>query len=861
MLRRRIGVAARWAMGLAGALVLAGCNPPLPQAPQDTSSPLSCDSAWALRDARQAKVVSLDAFGVPSFLAGQLGCMAPEGDIDDRAWHFLRELEPVLGATGREQMVATQVETDALGQAHVRFQQYVEGLEVVGGEYIVHADPVRGNVLAVGGRFGRDLGVSTTPALSADDAMGTALAQAGITNAEPATTARLVLLADASNPLTLAWSQYVRWESANGPEKDRVFADANTGALLARHPQYLRGLNRRVYNAGGSYQAPGSLVITEGGSGGDSVAQNMYAHLGDTYAFYKDSFNRDSFDNSGGTMHATVHYGSGYNNAYWDGQQLVFGDGDGVEFGPFGNALDIVAHEMTHGVISYTANLTYYSESGALNEAWADIMGASAEAHADGGANNSTWYIGEDTTTPGQNGDAMRYMFQPTGDGFSRDYYPERYTGYSDNGGVHINSGIANLAFYLTSEGGTHPRGKTTLNVPALGIEKAQQIYYRALVYYMTSSTDFEGARNATAQAAQDLYGGMEVDAVHAAWDAVGVPGGPVGNPDPDPTVTELTNGQLVSGLSGSAGQFQYFRIDVPSGQDSLVVEIAGGSGDADVYVRQGALPTTSTYDERPYLEGNDETASVGSPSSGTWYIGVRGYSSYSGLTLRATFGGSDPGDPPDDGVVELSNGASLTGLSGSSGSWKHYRIQVPSGQTHLEISIAGGSGDADLYVRQGAKPDEGSYDYRPYKNGNNETVPVDNPTAGHWYIGVRGYASFNDLTLTVDFEGPSGSDVTVLTDGDTVTGLSGASGTWQYFKVNVPAGAAGPLVIEMSGGSGDADLYVRIGDKPTTSEYDARPYLSGNNEAVQGDNPSGSYYIGIRGYASYSGVQLSVQF
>lgn len=211
---------------------------------------------------------------------------------------------------------------------------------------------------------------------------------------------------------------------------------------------------------------------------------------------------------------------------------MVYGDGDGVVFSPLAGDLDVIAHELTHGVTDYTSDLIYSSDSGALNEGLSDIFGASVEAWIEGGISADTWKLGEDVYTPGTPNDALRYMDDPTLDGYSTDYYPERlYAGWkrrrcnnnNDQCGVHGNSGIANLAYVLLVEGGTHPRGVTTNVVPGLGIETAEKIFYEANRTYFTSGMDFPDAGAATMQAATDFFSQLEVDAVEEAWCAVGV--------------------------------------------------------------------------------------------------------------------------------------------------------------------------------------------------------------------------------------------------------------------------------------------------------------------------------------------------
>jgi hypothetical protein len=222
-------------------------------------------------------------------------------------------------------------------------------------------------------------------------------------------------------------------------------------------------------------------------------------------------------------------------------------------------------------------------------------------------------------------------MANPTQDGSSKDYYPERYVGTSDNGGVHWNSGIANLAFKLLATGGTHPRSKTTVNVTGVGVEVAARIFYKANVDLFTSSTTFAQAKTYTAQAASSLgYSAAIVDSVNKAWEAVGV-GVPV-------QCTPLTNGVAVTGLSGASGSEKHYCIDVPAGRASSFV-MSGGTGDADLYVKFGSTPTTSSYDCRPYLGGNSETCNIAAKTTaGKFYIMVRGYSSYSSTSLKATY-------------------------------------------------------------------------------------------------------------------------------------------------------------------------------------------------------------------------------
>jgi Zn-dependent metalloprotease len=260
----------------------------------------------------------------------------------------------------------------------------------------------------------------------------------------------------------------------------------------------------------------------------DDPARNraaVDAHYGAqmTYDFYKEVLGRDSLDGKGEKLISNVHIGTNYVNAFWDGTQMNYGDGDGRTAGPL-TTLDIAGHEITHGLTERTAGLIYRGESGGLNEAMSDIMGTGVEwfASQKNQAVKFDWAVGEDAWTPnnGDPNDALRYMDDPTKDNYSVDHY----SNYPKQTEVHGSSGIANNAFYLLANGGTNRTSKQTVE-GGIGIEKGLKIYGRALAHYMTPSTTFAQAREATIKAATDLYGAnsTEVQKVKESWAAVGV--------------------------------------------------------------------------------------------------------------------------------------------------------------------------------------------------------------------------------------------------------------------------------------------------------------------------------------------------
>lgn len=260
----------------------------------------------------------------------------------------------------------------------------------------------------------------------------------------------------------------------------------------------------------------------------DPAAVSAHVNAGKVYDYYKRVFERDSLDDNGMKLISTVHVGSQWNNAGWNGKQMIYGDGDGRLMISTSGSVDVIGHEMTHGVIEHTAKLIYEDESGALNESIADIMGAFIE-NKEG---DDLWLLGEDIYDPHNPGVGLRDMKDPasipmylTETGFYPDHYDDRYLGEEDKGGVHINSSINNKAAYLITEGGTH----YGVTVNGVGKTKAEKIYYRALTHYLAASSGFSEMRQAAIQAARDLYPdkdgepSAEVEAVMAAYDAVGV--------------------------------------------------------------------------------------------------------------------------------------------------------------------------------------------------------------------------------------------------------------------------------------------------------------------------------------------------
>jgi PKD repeat protein len=205
-----------------------------------------------------------------------------------------------------------------------------------------------------------------------------------------------------------------------------------------------------------------------------------------------------------------------------------------------------------------------------------------------------------------------------------------------------------------------------------------------------------------------------------------------------------LTSDVPVPNLSAVTGGELHYYIDVPAGATKLTIRIDGGSGDADLYVRRGQKPTRTAYDQRPYLTGNTETVTINNPQAARYFLMLRGYAAFSGVTLVASI--TMPGG--GGGFEEV-----IENIAASQGQSKMYSVAVPAGATNLSFEISGGTGDADLYIRRGSQPTTSQYDFRPYLDGNDETVTVAAPQSGTWYIMVRAYATFSGVTLRVSHD------------------------------------------------------------------------------------------------------------
>jgi bacillolysin len=507
---------------------------------------------------------------------------------------YLTDISGSTGITNPSDFHIIDIDDDQLGHKHVKLQQKHLGVDIYGAEVIVHFKNNEPHLF--NGRYHKNTGLTdVAPVYSSAYAISMAMNHvSGETNVMEFTTAQRELL-DYPGPgselviyrvpdqsaFNLAWHISVR---PNMLELWEYFIDAKTGALLMKYNHTcssgpavttstdLNGQSRTInsYLVGSTYvlidatktmfNAAASTIpsdpvgaiwtldaqntdlqsVVQVTSGSNSWTQNetsAHYNAGLCYDYYKNTHARNSLDGQGGTIISVINVTDGgqpMDNAYWNGKFMAYGNGD-VAFSPLAGGLDVAAHEMTHGVIGHTANLEYYQQSGAINESMADIFGCMVD--------RDDWQIGDDvTSTTYFPTGALRDVSDPHNGGSSisdNGWQPRTMSEYlntsQDNGGVHINSGIPNYAFYLFATNAS------------MNLSKAELIYYRALNNYLVRSSQFIDLRLAVVQAATDLYGTPEVNAAKAAFDAVGI-------------------------LDGSGGDYQN-DVPVNNGQDYMLLK------------------------------------------------------------------------------------------------------------------------------------------------------------------------------------------------------------------------------------------------------------------------------------------------
>lgn len=441
-----------------------------------------------------------------------------------------------------KQYEITNVEKDDQGFTHYTLKPHNNGKKAINKEIKIHVND-KNEVVHVNGELDqKQVNPTNTQKLTKEEAINLAYKAAGVTKKEAKNInkrdvvkkAEVVINADKNKLVYEVQLIYVSPKAANW----MIQIDAETGAVIEKQNRlyesattgYGYGTDNRykslnLYEENGYYHLVDTthngnietydarntktnfqlVADTDKSFTSDNQAAAVDAHhyADIVYDYYKNTHGRDSYDDNGAPIYSVVHYGYNFNNAFWNGEAMFYGDGDGYTFKSLAGANDIIAHELTHAVTERTAGLIYANQPGAINESMSDVFGYFVDPD---------FLMGEDAYTPGKYGDALRSMSNPNlynqpdhMDDFQ--YLPNTENG--DYGGVHINSGIPNKAFYNT--------------VTKIGKSKSENIYYRALTYYLTSTSDFKDTREALIQSAQDLYGTADANVIKDAWEAVGV--------------------------------------------------------------------------------------------------------------------------------------------------------------------------------------------------------------------------------------------------------------------------------------------------------------------------------------------------
>lgn len=448
------------------------------------------------RMARELRPTSLRAdagVGAPTYIRGQLARDAKRDPLGATLRFFDRHGAAWGIDAPRQALQLRRQNTDALGYTTLRFAQRVGDVPVLGGDLRVQIGP--GGVLdTINGELIPNV---QPPAM-----------EPRITAAAVGQQAKRLVGGELQRPPQLAIARvndvdYLIWElwlfDAAKPARWHLWIDALDGAVLRQNDTLAFARQRETYIAESGIDLPGALQRSENdGPVADADVNAAHDNAGRVYDYFATQFGRDSIDGNGMPIISSVHFGSNYNNAFWNGYQMVYGDGNGVTFGPLARSLDVVAHELTHGITQYTAALSYEGEGGSLNESFSDIFGALID--------DANWEIADDVYTPGISGDALRSLADPTRFGdpsvwgeYLRLPPNTAPTSSNDYEYIHSNSGVWNHIAYEIA---------TTI-----GRTKTAYIFYRTLTQKLTSGSDFLDARDLLQQSCDELIGTVGITA------------------------------------------------------------------------------------------------------------------------------------------------------------------------------------------------------------------------------------------------------------------------------------------------------------------------------------------------------------
>jgi Zn-dependent metalloprotease len=585
-----------------------------------------------------------------------------------------------LGLTG-EALTVKSVIADPNGATHVRYERTINGLRVIGGDFVSHKD-ASGAVKSVTWNIRKDATpASFSPKIARSTARAAGLAAAKAKD-EKASPGELVVFQSAAGP-KLAYEVVTEGIKADQtPTRLHTIVDANTGKTLTSwddikegtgngifvgsvslatsgsagsytmqdtHGNYTTDLNQATSGNGTTFTDADDVWGTGSQSNRQSAAVDAHYGAGKTYDYYNTQLGRAGIWNNGTGARSRVHYGQNYSNAFWDGTQMTYGDGAG-NAAPLVE-LDVAGHEMSHGVTENTAGLNYSGDAGGLNEATSDIFGTGVEWYTNNPNDTPDYLIGEKLNLNG-NGTPLRYMDKPSKDGASKDCWSSTLGGLDP----HYSSGPLNHWYYLASEGS----GAKTINgvsynsptcdastVTGITHQKVEKIWYRTLSTYLTSSSNYAAARTGVIKAAKDLYGAgsAECTAVDKAMGAISVPastetcgtGGGGGG-------AALTNGGFESGQTGWTGTAGPITNNTgrPARTGSWKMWLGGnGTSGSENESQTFAVPATATSPTLTYYIRIDTSETTTTTAYDTATVQINGVTkqSYSNLsTPKASY-------------------------------------------------------------------------------------------------------------------------------------------------------------------------------------------------------------------------------
>ncbi|QDP39036.1 M4 family metallopeptidase [Radiobacillus deserti] len=684
--------------------------------------------------------------GVPEFITGDLS----ESSIDSEkeVLSFLEENRDLFSLQNGTFNIL-HVTTDELGMSHYKVELQVDGIPVYGSELIVHTDK-NGTVTSMNGqvepklenkKWKKRVKLSSHEAIQKAESALSFAPTSNSYSAEPS--AKLFLYQDKKKwqPVYLIDLQYIQPEAG----RTQVFVNAGNGKIVetidmtqeaattgtgkgssgetvtlqtyqSNGTYYLYDTSKpmdgiiRTYTANQGSSLPGNYVTDADNnfqSSNQAAAVDAHYFAGLTYDYYYDTHGRNSYDNNGSDLISTVHYGSNFNNAFWNGSQMVYGDGDGSTFSPLSGSLDVVAHELTHAVTDTTANLVYQDQPGALNESMSDVFAVIVEAEN----GDFDWQLGEDIYTPGTPGDALRSLENP--ELYDQPSHMDDYYNTSaDNGGVHTNSGIPNKAFYYIAND--------------IGLDKSGDIYYRALTSYLTSQSDFEDARNALLQSAEDLYGAnsTEYQAVSDGYAAVGIGSNSGTSNDtfePNDTTNNahaIESGENYNSYISSGSDVDYYTF-TSSETGTIQASLKNLPGDYDLYLydSSGTLLAQSENGNT-----NSESISYSSTAGGTFFLKVVGYNGASSTSVAYQLSATYP--------TNSQTTAQWYYESASAETAHPYANNYQGGHTYTKV------GAQKVALHFSRFETEAGYDYVEIKDKNgNVTATYDGAKSAFWVI------------------------------------------------------------------------------------------------------------------------------